>query len=279
MGNIRRSRHARQEVGAITNEWVELNCARVTDRDKEMLKLLKKYHVMSSKHLYMLTPGAGGYAPFWAGSKGQQRCNDRIRILYDLHCVNKFSPLLPPGAGTSVQYVWLDRAGAKLLGAQSFRRRTTIPMDYLHTAAILDLYCELLALERQQLIEIKYIDIEQQNKTWLLIPDMLFIIRTKGKGYISLIEVDRCEKKEKDELEKIRSYADWKLSNQWLKEDWAQVMPQPRFPRVIYLFDESKPRWKARAKRFQDEADKYNLKFTASGLSRFVEMIKALADG
>lgn len=276
MGRLRKGRHEREEVGMITQEWVEMNCARITERDKEILKLLATYSVMSSRHLYTLTPGAGGEKAFSSIKRGQQRVNDRIRILFDLHCVNKHSPLLPPGQGTSVQYVWLDRAGAKLLGIENFRRRKSLPQDYLHTSGVLDVVCDFVQMERDGLLEIKYQSIEQKQETWPLIPDAGYIIRRNGKGYIFFVEVDRSEKKEKDEVEKIESYRDWQLSNQWLQESWATVMPVPRFPRVIYAFEESKSKWKGRATRLQKAADKCGLKFTACGLSQLPDIIKAL---
>lgn len=277
MGRLRRSRNAREEVGIITNEWVEQHCVRVTARDREILKLLQRFPIMSSRHIYQLTPGAGKEKAFHEINNGQQRCNDRLRVLFDLHCVNKQSPLLAPGAGTSVQYAWLDRAGAKLLGIEGFRRRKTLPQDYLHSARVLDAYCFLKEMERSGELEIKYEATEANQKTWPLIPDLLYVLRIGKRGYTYLIEVDRSEKKEKEELEKIQSYRDWQLSNQWLQEDWAQIMPVPRFPRIIYAFDEEKSKWKGRAKRFQTFADTCGLRFSTCGLSQLQDLIRALA--
>lgn len=276
MGRLRRSRNQREEVAVITSEWVEMNCVNVTQRDMEILKLLQQFSIMSSRHLYRLVPPTPKEKAFYEIKQGQQRCNDRIRILYDLHCVNKQSPLLPPGEGTSVQYVWLDRAGAKLLGMDSFRRKKTLPKDYLHTSCVLDVYCLMKEKERDKEFEIKYEAIERKSTTWPLIPDMLYILKLNRKGYIFLIEVDRSEKKEKEEIEKIKSYRDWQLSNQWLKEEWALMMPTPRFPRVIYMFDETKSKWRGRAKRFQNAADKEGLRFTTCGLSELNQTIEAL---
>lgn len=277
MGRLRRSRNQREEVGVITNEWVEANCTRVTERDREILKLLGQFSIMSSRHLYQLVPPAGKEQAFRDISNGQQRCNDRLRVLYDLHCVNKHSPLLPPGSGTSVQYIWLDRAGARILGIENFRRRKTLPQDYLHSARLLDTYCVFKTMEREGVLEIKYEGVEAPQKTWPLIPDLLYVLRMNKKGYMFLIEVDRCEKKEKEELEKIQSYRDWQLSNQWLQEEWAKVMPVPRFPRIIYVFDEDKAKWKGRAKRFQTFADANGLRFSTCGISELQNVIGALA--
>lgn len=270
MGRLRRSRNEREEVAVITNEWVETNCMYLTERDHEILRLLQRFPLMNSRHVYELVDG------FYHISRGQQRCNDRLRMLFDLHCINKHSPLLPPGNGTSPQYVWLDRAGAKLLGIEKFRRRKELPQDYLHSSKVMDVYCLFVRMKREGLLEIKYESVEEKAKTWPLIPDLFYIIRMNKKGYIFLIEVDRSEKKEKEELEKIQSYRDWQLSNQWLQEEWAKIMPTPRFPRIIYAFDEDKSKWKGRAKRFQRAADTMGLRLSTCGLSELENVIKGL---
>lgn len=277
MGRIRRSRNQREEVSIITQEWVDTNCARVTERDMNVLRLLSQYSLLSSRHIHFLTPAASKSPAFHEISRGQQRCNDRLRILYDLHCINKYSPLLPPGSGTSVQYCWLDRAGAKLLGIESFRRRQTLPQDYLHRTQIMDLYCDMIALERNKELEIRYASVEPHQKTWPMIPDLCFIFRANQRGFLLFVEMDRCEKKEKEEISKIEDYRTWQLSNRWLQEEWARVTPSPRFPRLLYVFDEEKPRWQVRAKRFRQAADKCGLRFGTCGRKGFSDTIKALA--
>lgn len=65
------------------------------------------------------------------------RCIDRLRILYDLHCVNRFYP--PVAAGTAPQHIVLDRAGAKALGVhEGWKRMTRLPLTFRHTVLIAD---------------------------------------------------------------------------------------------------------------------------------------------
>lgn len=268
----RRSRNEREDLGPVTPKHVEAVRARLTERDMAMLELLHRFGVLSSRHLYFLTPGRGHHAPFYALSKGQQRCNDRIRVLYDLHVVNKYSPPLPPGQGTSVQYVWLDRVGARLLGLEHFRPKASLPKDYLHRIRIVDVYCALVQLEREGKLEIKYLSVEQPVQNWPLVPDFVTVIRANRRGYVFAIEVDRGEKKLRDEEEKLVRYRDWRLSNDWLREEWARLMPSPRFPRIFYVFEEGQ-RWRFRATQLQKVAESLRLRFTACGLSEFSQVL------
>src|SRR5690606_17928518 len=102
---------------------------------------------LNSEQIMLLTKAGGGERPFHELSQGQKRCNERLRILYDLHCINKWSPRLAIGEGTSKQYVALDRAGCKLLGIER-RIRQEIPQDWRHRSLIMDVYIEMVLKER-----------------------------------------------------------------------------------------------------------------------------------
>lgn len=58
-------------------------------------------------------------------------CNRRLRILYDLHCIDRYFP--PAKEGSSKQHVVLDRAGARLLNIKNFNKKNTLPGNYFHT--------------------------------------------------------------------------------------------------------------------------------------------------
>lgn len=268
MGKLRRGRSERVHVERITEEWVENNCTNVTERDMEMLRLLSKFSIMSSEHLYYLTPGTQQAAPFYTLFQGRKRCNERIRQLFDLHCVNKASPKLPQGEGTSPQYIWLDRAGIKLLDLNR-RAKNEIPQDYKHQSLILDTYCELVIAERCQRWSIIHLEVEEKQETWRLIPDLHAILRFGQKGGLFFIEVDRSEKKEADEKQKLHAYKDWQLSGIWKNEPWQKKLPHPSFPRIVYLFDETKRHWKKRAHSLATYANEIGLKADFMGWSEF----------
>lgn len=270
----RRRRNEREEVRIINQEWVENNCTNVTVRDREMLRLLIRFPLLNSEHLYYLTPGVDGYKPFYELSQGQKRCNDRIRALYDMHCVNKESPRVPIGEGTSKQYVWIDRAGIKLLGLDR-RARHDLPFDYKHTSLVMDTYCFLVAQQQQGTLELRYHETEQKQSTSDIIPDIVsvFKYRELAQGKALFIEVDRSQKKEADEKDKLERYRGWQLSESWRQEPWCAHQPRPFFPTIVYLFDEHVPRWRQRMIRLEKHAKKIGLQADFLPLSEFHEYI------
>ena len=66
---------------------------------------------------------------FYRG-QAQAVCNRRLRILYDLHCVDRFFP--PVKKGSAKQHLVLDRAGAMVLGLSSFYKLGSLPVHYRH---------------------------------------------------------------------------------------------------------------------------------------------------
>jgi hypothetical protein len=271
----RRRRDERNPVRIINDEWVENNCGNVTERDKNMLRLLERFPLMNSEHLMQLTSGGGGQKPFYELSQGKKRCNERIRILYDLHCINKWSPRLPIGEGTSKQYVALDRAGCKLLNIER-RVRSEIPQDWKHQSLILDTYTRLVVGERESAWELEYLETEERQKTYPIIPDLTVVLRNKRKGAAFFIEVDRSEKKESVEKEKLKRYREWQLSRTWGTEKWRRKLPRPIFPTVLYAFDEGKSEWKRRATVLRKEANALGLQAEFMGIKEVYYFLKSI---
>lgn len=241
LGRIRKGRSQREHVATISKEWVQQHSHILTPRDVAMLHLLAQFPVMTVRHLYILTPqttlkSGKVIRPFFECRRGEQICRDRIRKLFEYHFVNKYSPKLPIGEGTSVQYIWLDRAGYKYLDIEG-RPSKTLTMEYQHHARILDAYCMLTELDRTGEISIDLMRAcySYKPKTAQIEPDLIVAFRKNGFGYKYFIEVDNCEKKEMDELRKLERYRDWELSSQWIKESWAELYRR-KFPRVLYLF-------------------------------------------
>jgi hypothetical protein len=273
MGKTRRRRDEREPVGIVTQEWVENNSTRLTERDVEILKLLKRFPLLNSEQLLTLTPGAGIYRPFYESNNGQKRLNARLRMLFDLHFINKWSPRLAIGEGTSKQFAALDRAGIKYLNLER-RIRYDIPQNWRHQSMVMDLYCAVIKGNRRGDWESKYLEPERKQASTSLIPDLIAIIKKDGKGVAFFIEVDRSEKRESDEKKKLRQYRDWYLSKTWVEEQWAKVTPKPFFPVVLYLFDETKPRWRRRASTLKKEAKELGLKSVFIGYHEFEDYLE-----
>lgn len=279
LGKIRKGRSQRTNIPTITREWVRDHQHLLTPRDIEMLKVLKAFPVATVQHLYHLTPptvlkNGQRIEPFYGCKKGEQICRDRVRRLYDFHFVNKESPQLALGEGTSPQYIWLDRAGYKLFDLDG-RPPKTLSAEYLHHSRILDVYCLLTRLHRSGDIILDYLEACYANKpkTANIEPDLIVCFRKGTYGYRYFIEVDNCEKKESEELGKIDRYRDWELGSQWIREPWASLYRR-RFPVVCYLFSGADRKVARRIKVFGDHAQSVECKSDFLRLEDFEDKIR-----
>ena len=265
----RKRKDERQEIKVITSQWVEENCMFLTERDKKMLELLAQFPLLNSEHLYYLTPPTSNEKAFYELKQGRKRCNERIRVLFELHCVNKWVPRLPIGEGTSKQYVAIDRAGCKLLGIEK-KTRQSIPQNWKHQSMAMDLYCQYVIHHREGKKYVYALEREYKCQTSNLIPDLSVLYKQGGKGYFFFIEIDRCEKKESAEKIKLKTYQNWRTSQAWLAEPWNKILPQPAFPLIVYLFDERKKEWKRRAKALERYAQQIQLPARFVGFQTFL---------
>ncbi len=283
LGRIRRGRSEREPIATITQDYVQMNRHILTPRDIAIMELLKDFPIMTTEHLVELTPqtlmpNGKPIAAFHQCKKGFQLCRDRIRRLFDYHFVNKASPRLGLGEGTSPQYVWLDRAGYRLLDLEG-RPPKTLTMEYLHHARILDVYCLFHRLHRKGFITVDLLQACYRYKphTTNIEPDLMVAFRKGNFGYKYLIEVDNCEKKEKEELTKLQKYKDWEYGSHWIKEEWAELYSR-RFPTVLYLFSGSERKVRRRVKVFKDYATEIECRCDTLALEELEEKIHSLKE-
>ena len=72
---------------------------------------------------------------FWGHTNHpQKQANRRLRVLYDLHCIDRFFP--PVDKGSSKQHIVLDYAGARALELENFYKINDLPLTYYHTTLV-----------------------------------------------------------------------------------------------------------------------------------------------
>lgn len=283
LGKVRRGRMERETIPSISSEWVRDHEYILTPRDIEILKLLSRFPVMTVEHLYELIPetrhrNGMSFRPFHVSIKGMSLCRQRIRRLFDYHFVNKYSPKLALGEGTSPQYIWLDRAGYKYLGLGG-RPPKQLSSEYVHHSRILDVYVEVVRLQRESVIIIDYLEVcyTQKPQSFNIEPDLIVAFRKGNYGYRYLIEVDNCEKKETEELNKLNRYRDWELSSQWIKEPWADLYKK-KFPTVLYMFAGAERKVNRRVRIFKERAEEIECKADCFKIEEFRNKILSLRE-
>lgn len=273
MGKLRRGRSERNTVGYLTvgkiEDWANKY---LNDRDLEILKLLDRFRYMTSEQIYNLVKPVDGYKAFNELATGRTRLNKRLRILFDNFFINKESPQLPYGEGTSPQYCWLDKGGNYLVsGCIDKKVRKDLPQNYLHYGAIVDVFIYFNKINKINPGTVRYFRNEPKQKSIELIPDCVVMINDKGIPRPYIIEVDRCYKKEKEEINKIKKYANWKLSSTWKREQWASLVKGCVFPKIVYLVDDTRKYWNSRVTRMEKEIKNFNIDIEFIPLNKIYE--------
>lgn len=252
MGRERRGRSERDTIRYLTEGKIEDLAKELNPRDMKILELLNKFRYMNTEQLYQLVPRVGNHASFKELSTGYTRLNKRLRFLFDNFFINKESPRLPYGEGTSPQYCWLDKGGVYLMSGDIHHDYSKhLPQNYSHYSAIVDTFIYLNKLNNvMENKPVRYFRNEVPFKTVNLIPDCI-IVGNFGEVKPYILEIDRCYKKEKIELAKIQSYATWKASYLWKQEEWAKLVKSCPFPKIIYLIDDSRKYWGRRVARLK----------------------------
>lgn len=245
------SRNQRNPTKTICKNTDEL-MRYLTLRDMKILELLAKYRILTSAQISDFTAiYKDEITPFCSIKSGLQKCNKRLRILFDIGVIEKKTPLIEMGKGTSVQYCWLSNLGLQLFGINSKARKDLSP-DYLHTSGLADIAFKFHSSTQ---IKARYVEPEKRQKTTsLLIPDIVAAYEKNGIPNFLIIEYDRCTKPLKAEKDKIKKYRDWALSRLWYGEDWCRLVKNPthmEFPRLIYVIDDNKPYYQAREREIK----------------------------
>lgn len=273
MGKQRKGRSERDPIGYLTEaKMQEMARVMLNDRDLEILKLLDRFTCMSSEQIYKLVPKVEGFDAFCELATGRDRCNKRLRTLFDNYFINKASPRLGPGEGSSVQYCWLDRAGKYILSGETNPKvKKILPHDYLHCCAIVDTFMYFKQLNEMNPGTVRYFRNETKQPTSSLIPDITVALNIDGKPKLYFIEVDRGTNKEATEVTKLKKYADWKNSFAWKEEEWASLIDNCPFPDMIFMVDDNMKYHNARMSRIKKALSGYNINVIFTTFSSILE--------
>ena len=269
-------RYERPEVKQITKQWVRENCHGVTERDMGLLKLLADRKLLRRDQLEILYPEF----------PSTDFLNKRLGILYKKHLIDKIYPTVGLGKGSSKQHICLDRAGLILLDIEKFNKpiktdkdnNKSLPLGWEHGVMINDYECRLRQFFGASQSTILKYEVENPlpyNET-KLIPDIFFLVKHEGKGYLFFIEVDLGTEDIPYVKRKIDSYVDYYTSRFWLKESWAKVFKTPTFPRVLFLTEDNRPR---RVDTLTEYSKDMSVRFFIGDHEGFTDMLKGIIKG
>lgn len=276
MGRTREGWYERgEERGRITADWVKVNCANLTEREKEIVELVDARKLVRRDHLEVISPS---YRK--VGKSRTILLNRAIKKLFKLMVLDKIHEKQGVGKGNSPAIVSVDRAGSILLGKPHKRRiiqrdvvhkgkvyvSRSLPANYRHINGVNQLEVETILIAEEHGYEILEWLLEEaktfhfNNEKATLIPDVLLIIKIEEELIGIFIEYDTGseglrEKEPKVITEKLKKYRRYSRTQLLLEEKWQKYFKQPTFPFLLFVTEDAK-----RIKFFNEEAKKMGLR-------------------
>ena len=282
MSGERRGKLERPEVKYVSHAWVENNCARLTERDIRLLRLIWQLRLCSRSQVQAISPDFTHLS---------QQClilNNRLRVLFEKYCVDRIFPSVPLYSGTSQAHYALDKAGAILLELKNWHPIIKykggvriLPITARHTLFTNEIVKILTVLARENQVEILRLLRENENKRqfvsngrqYTLIPDLFIILRHINKGALAFIEVDMATEDLNVMKKKVENYNAYLYSNTW-KEEW-KWSKNPVFPKVFIIINNERNVTR-RIKALRQLAQKSSVKFIIGDINNIKQIFEAI---
>jgi hypothetical protein len=234
------SKYARPEVKQVTKQWVRENCLNVTDRDLGLLKLIADRKLLRRDQIQALYPKF----------PSTDFLNKRLKTLYQKHLIDKIFPQVGLGMGSSKAHICLDRAGIIYLDMEDYNKpiktdkngMRSLPSGWEHTVAINDYECRIKEFfQGEHSVILKYwTELPHPYNDTFLKPDITFLVKHKGKGFLFFVEVDLGTEGMTQVKNKLDSYKDYYMSKRWINTEWARLFKTPVFPRVLFFTEDGR---------------------------------------
>jgi hypothetical protein len=246
------SKFEREDI-RVTDEYIDSVMKWITPRDIRILMALLKQPFLTISQIEMM------FFNDLKPSSWRNMATQRLRRLYNAHCIDRFFPPTPSLAGSSEQVCMLDYAGAKVIAKSKgytkfrWRKRNYIPQNYKHYLKIIDFKSLLHVLNRQigytdegTIGEIIRFDTEVMKKFHFsmsnkihegkIIPDAFCIYKytARGDSKFFYLECDNDTEPIETIKSKILNYRRYYASGEWRQEKWARVFNG--FPAVLFVF-------------------------------------------
>ncbi len=266
-------KYERPEIKQITKQWVRENCKNITDRDLGLLNLIANRRIVRRDQIQTLYPVFPS-ADF---------LNKRLKILYNKHVIDRIYPPVGVNKGSAKQHICLDRAGAILLGMEKYNKpihidqngQKALPLGWEHRIAINEYECRTKKICGKLGAKAVLIHTEKPyiyNDT-RVIPDLTCVINHNNKGYVFFIEVDLGTEDLPYIKKKIDSYTDYYLSKTWLKEKWARIFKNPKFPRVLFMTEDGRVK---RQNTLQEYTKESSIRFVIDFHENFESIVESI---
>ena len=289
---MRKGWFERNEVAKINHDWVKMHCKNITNREKELLRIVQERKLVRREHLEVIHPEYRN-----AGQRRTSILNRSIKKLFEKMCLDKAHEEAEFMSGNLPAVLALDRAGAIVLGLdKKFRRRIKhtskmignkryvfrqLPNNYPHIHGVNELEVETILLSEEMDFKISKWNLEEKNakivmynERFTIIPDVFMMLRVGNKPFTAFIEYDTGmeDHRHKDKYptirDKLEKYQKYKISGAWRSEKWAK---HSGFPMLLYVTED-----KGRIAFVNDKGRLLGLRVVAMHKSEYRDKLKAL---
>lgn len=257
----KRGWYSREEVNRISQDWISMNCKNITNREKELLRIVWERKMVRRDHLEVIHPLYRN-----VGDRRTSVLNRSITKLFRKMCLDKAHEEAEFMKGNTPAVVAIDKAGAFLLG-KKFRRRIkqnkrlingetfvfrSLPTNYRHIHGVNELEVKTIELCQNKGFSLIRWDLEQENaqklsfsEKFTIIPDIFTIIKADNKPFLAFIEYDTGseDNRYKDKFptlrEKLEKYQQYMRSGVWKKQWWATKI-KTGFPILLFVTEDER---------------------------------------
>ncbi|AEO93408.1 replication initiation by nicking [Bacillus phage G] len=204
---------------------------RLNDKDIKILKMINMNKIVTTSQIAKI---------FYPDSNSPDKSTLKtMKKLFSLGCVDRFSPRLSIGEGSSEYHYVLTRPGSKLLDIKLFRPIKKLNQKWRHTVAVSEVFSGLASkyevLDWKQEIKLKY---SVGSKEYEIRPDCFSYWLNNENDNYAFFEIDLSTENQDVLNKKIDAYHNYFFNSSDFKcHDWQPFEAPVTIPIIFILND------------------------------------------
>lgn len=232
-----------EKFSRITREQIDYARSRVDEKDIAILKVISTGKILNSAQITKLV--------FKNQKSSNRTCNNRLKKLYQLGCIDRFFPIADGGRSNDFVHCVLGPIGARILDAKGFRRTKVLNQNWRHTVAINETFANLslkfdLKLWRRE-VRFSWED-EATREKHQQADAFVGYINSKGKEKYAMIEVDMGTETIDELIDKAKNYTEYFNGSEFKRANWQPYENVAIIPEVFFIMKYEKDALKLKKK-------------------------------
>lgn len=208
---------------------IEFALTKTNETDIKILKLIHRMKIINSSQISKVV--------FKDTKYPTKYCNNHLKKLFELGCIDRFFPLTESGYPQS--HVVLAPIGAKIIQIDNFKKITDLSMKWRHTVARSELFSNIF--NKKVITEWKpelTLEWEERNNKNFIITDVFCGWISKDDEMFGMFEIDLGTEKIKQLQSKIKNYHKYFNSSEFKKANWQPYEGLAVIPKIIFVLND-----------------------------------------